>query len=236
MRRHWLLIVALSLPASTSGQEVAGPSSIEAGTLARLSIAWPEGTEPGVAAWIAFPLGSADIEPCDPDGGRAVFTAPPGRAPYTVLVSLVQDGRPRWLTHQIAVKGPVAPGPIPPGPEPDPPPPDPAPAPDLTGLAKAAFDHARAVNDPAGARILAGIYASGASQVVAIPGIDPQQFLYDLNEQVRAALGPNYDRWKASAGMVLPSIQDPPIRSIGELSERLRSIARGYQMAGGATS
>lgn len=123
--RLWLVgllagLLGLWACAAARGQSIEGPGRIEPGTLARLSI---EAEGDLAAAWIVFPPGAGDVDPCDPDGRRAVFTAPPRPEPYTILVAVVRDGRPAWLTHRVAV-APAAPPPPAPGPD-DPPPPAP---------------------------------------------------------------------------------------------------------------
>lgn len=117
------------------GQSIEGPGRVEPHTLARLSVAWPDGIEVSdedreSVGWIVRPIGLADHFISD---DRCVVTGPPGE--YEVLAGLVLDGRVVFLGHAFVI-GEPAPLPPTPGPGPGPTPtptPGPEPAPDDLG-------------------------------------------------------------------------------------------------------
>ncbi|MEW4569283.1 hypothetical protein AB1L88_15570 [Tautonia sp. JC769] len=155
------LVAGLALAGPVRGQAIEGPDSIEGGRLARLSIAWPDDA-PGSAAWIVFPIGEGDLEAFE-DGSRAVFTGPPRREPYSVLVATSgPDGKPAWLTKLITVRAPdpgPEPGPAPPpipGPDPEPEPePGPTPQDPMAAAVQLAMGEVDPDHRPALARVVA---------------------------------------------------------------------------------
>lgn len=145
--------------------EIDGPDRVDPYRLARLTLGdLPDGAS---AVWRVFPVGVADGMSAD-GGATFAFTGPPGR--YDVWAVVLIEGRLEEAAQTVTIGGtPTPPGPTPPGPTPPGPvPPDPVPpAPDLTGLAKVAYDAARPLNDPATARRYAENHAGITSAIAA---------------------------------------------------------------------
>lgn len=134
----------------------------------------------------------------------------------------------------VTVK-PLGPQPNPPAPDPDNPTPEPidppTPGPDLSGIAKIAYDAAIPLKRPSEARTIAGLYRGTASKLVALPSADPQPLLNELGKQTTQALGVAAETWKPVIQTISKSLASSPARTSAEVADVLRQVATGLEAA-----
>lgn len=133
----------------------------------------------------------------------------------------------------VTVK-PLGPQPNPPAPDPDDPAPEPTPptpGPDLSGIAKIAYDAAIPLKRPSEARTIAGLYRGTASKLVALPNSDPQPLLNELGKQTTQALGVAAESWKPVIQTISKALASSPARTSAEVADVLRQVATGLEAA-----
>lgn len=164
----------------------------------------------------------------EPVEGGLIFTGPPGY--YTIIVQPLQ-----WLEAEIvAGSSPTPPTPVPPAP------PGPAPpiVPNTYGVGHAIYASAVKTNDPAGARILAEIFAAGAGRLAGLQAADIVDDVNTVNVWIRteidSRLGANAARWapwRADAKLALTTAwraghqtRDAYVGVLDEISKALGAV------------